>query len=93
MQATFAAAAQQPARANCIERPFIRACVLCCIAWHKMPSYMGKDGEISSIFKRNAQKSKHWRPNREIRHALDRCAFQRQSCARILQAPPLRGLN
>eukprot|EP00974_Lingulodinium_polyedra_P033115 3185865-Lingulodinium_polyedra.AAC.1 len=33
--------------------------------------YMGKDGKISPIFKRNAQKSKNWRPNREIWHALD----------------------
>eukprot|EP00974_Lingulodinium_polyedra_P062115 5998318-Lingulodinium_polyedra.AAC.1 len=32
---------------------------------------MGKDGKLSSIFKRNAQKSKNWRPNREIRHALE----------------------
>eukprot|EP00974_Lingulodinium_polyedra_P039791 3817365-Lingulodinium_polyedra.AAC.1 len=63
MQATFVVAAQQPVRANCIERPFIRVCVLCCIRWHKQPSYMGKDGKISSTFKRNAQKSKNWRPN------------------------------
>eukprot|EP00974_Lingulodinium_polyedra_P012595 1218557-Lingulodinium_polyedra.AAC.1 len=32
---------------------------------------MGKDGKISSVFKRNAQKSKHWRPKREIQHALE----------------------
>eukprot|EP00974_Lingulodinium_polyedra_P081462 7888510-Lingulodinium_polyedra.AAC.1 len=70
MQATFAAAVKQPIKAPCIERPSIRARALCCIRWHKEPSYMGKNGKISSVFKRSAQKSKNWRPRRDVEHAL-----------------------